>query len=159
MADKHVEELGELVDAVLAVERPTRVTRGSAFALKMGPSTSLSCCTSCRRASASTTMERNFTILNLRRLRPTRSCAKKMGPGVSSLMASAVRMKTGASIRGGERDDDIGHALEEQLRLVLGDGGEREDGDGVDLVEAAGGEAQGKRSAIMRTLTPKSCAR
>ena len=76
--------------------RPTRVTRGSSFILKTGPVFSLSFLISCRRASASGTMERNLYMRNRSPSLPTRSCLNRMEPeGSSILIARASKSRSG----------------------------------------------------------------
>ncbi len=79
----------------LRINLPTRVTRGSAFILNMTPLPSLRRCRSCRRASASTIIERNFNIRNGTPAAPTRFCLNKTGPGLSKRISKAVNISIG----------------------------------------------------------------
>ena len=74
-----------------------RVTRGSTASLNSGPERWLSACTAARRASASTTIVRNLTMLKLTPLRPTRSWRNRTGPPSSRLTRMATRANTGAA--------------------------------------------------------------
>ena len=77
--------------------RPIGVMRGSSLILNAGPSCSFSA-SSCRlRASASATIERNFSIQNSLPPRPLRFWRKKIGPGEVSLIATATNANNGAS--------------------------------------------------------------
>ena len=79
----------------LRITRPIRVTRGSFFILKTGPACSLRAASCALRASASTTMERNLSMLKRFPRRPTRSWWKKSGPREVSLIPIATRMRSG----------------------------------------------------------------
>ncbi len=83
------------------------------MSLNSGPEPSFCDCSSALRASASTPIERNFTIRNICPSRPTRSWRKKIGPALSILIANAMNGKTRATPdQRGERDRDVHGALE-----------------------------------------------
>src|SRR5690242_17376337 len=72
-----VYQLWELIHTSRAPQ-PTHVTRGSRRPLTIGP-----------RRSASTTVVRNFHILNRVPQLPTHPCRENAGPGLESCIASA----------------------------------------------------------------------
>ena len=90
---------GSSSSEVRRMKAPTRVTRGSFLILKTGPEASFCARRDSRRASASTCMLRNLSILKGRPFLPTRVWRKKTGPGESSLTAMAVTMNAGESSR------------------------------------------------------------
>ena len=75
---------------------PTGVSRGSSRILNTGPVASLNSSNRCCWASASATMVRNLYILNLRLFSPYRSWMNKIGPGLVTLIASALSSNNGA---------------------------------------------------------------
>ena len=75
---------------------PTRVTLGSRRILNSGPAPSFATSSSARRASASTTMDRNFNIQNCFPALPTRCWRKNTGPGHSILIANATITSSGS---------------------------------------------------------------
>src|SRR3972149_99288 len=86
--------------------RPTGVTRGSFEILNTGPSTSLRSSSMDWSCSALTTIVRNFNIRKRRRLRPKRSWAKKIGPGLVIFTATAAATREGSE--GCPPADDVG---------------------------------------------------
>ena len=83
--------------------RPMRVTRGSSLSLKLSASISRVPSSSSRKASrnavsldgAPTTIERNFNIVNGLSPSPTRGWWNRTGPGLVSLIASAMTASNG----------------------------------------------------------------
>ena len=80
---------------------PTVVMRGSFFILNSTtlPASRCSSCSFSRRASASTTIDRNLIIRKISPLMPTRSCRKNTGPLLVNLMAAAKPSSTGENTR------------------------------------------------------------
>ena len=79
--------------------RPTFVTRGSSRILNRTPLPSLRPRRSSRRASASTTIERNLSIVNSRPSTPTRVWRNSAGPLLVSRMAAATTSMNGSASR------------------------------------------------------------
>ena len=73
------------------------MTLGSSFILNSTPLPSSSARSSARRASASTAIERNLSIVNRVPWAPTRSCRKITGPGLPRRTAIAMAANNGAS--------------------------------------------------------------
>src|SRR5712692_1167564 len=96
VAEQHVDQLRQLIDAGLA--QPTTGARDPRIVgiLKIGPVFSFRCSSSSWPASASRRIVRNFSMRNRRLFRPTRSCTKRIGPSESSLMAIAAITSRGA---------------------------------------------------------------
>ena len=109
---KHVPQLRQLVERVAAQARPTGVTRGSSFILKSTPLPSLRSCSSASRASASVTIDRNFSIVKRVPCAPTRSCRKSTGPSLDRRTPIAMAAKSGLSRSSGDaRHDDVEQPL------------------------------------------------
>src|SRR5687767_8303423 len=78
------------------IHLPITVIRGSFLILNVTPSSCLFLASrSTSRASASTRIERNFSIMNSRPCRPTRICRNSTGPPSSSLINTAMMAKSG----------------------------------------------------------------
>ena len=80
------------------IKPPTGVIRGSFLSLNMTSLVLLPPCSWARRASASTTIERNLIILKVLPSRPTRSWRKNTGPRSVKYTARAVIIMTGLTI-------------------------------------------------------------
>ena len=74
---------------------PTRVMRGSSFILNSTSASPPSETSRCRISSASTTMERNLSMVNGLPPRPMRSCRNSTGPPSVALTAIATAINSG----------------------------------------------------------------
>ena len=85
---------------------PTRVTRGSALILNIGPRVLVLAVELARSSSAPAFIERNLKMRNGLPPRPMRSWRKKTGPRESSLMAIAVDDQQRRATRQHDAADD-----------------------------------------------------
>ena len=136
---------------------PTRVTRGSSFSLNMRSRRPRARPGASRpRRSAPERIVRNFSIVNGRPRRPTRRCRYRIGPGESSLIATAIRSEQRRQHhQQAPRHEDVERELRDDLRAREPHRLQRQRGDARRAVAPTGGDASTSgRVAVIRTSTP-----